>query len=299
VHLIAGSESWAGRHVSAALRARERVRELAWGTPIGRSLRGVGVIHYVAQRRSALGSRKPDAVPDPWLAELLGAAREQHVKRVVYLSSSRVYGPQIPHGPGARIDESTLIRPRHENEHGLAAEEQWLRAQPDLEVVVVRLAQVLDAEEPVVAAFSDRLGRGDLWLPGGGRAARTFLAGTDVGHLALAAADRGRAGAIHLAGGFRSSWLEVGGRIAPEARIRGLPYDLSRLLAGWHRLQADAGADHWSGAEMVDLLARPQVLDDARTRRDLVWSPLVTTAEEWVADSTPAPRPRRRGKKAG
>jgi len=146
----------------------------------------------------------------------------------------------------------------------------------------------------------DRMLRGRLRLPRGGRASRTFVAGSDLGRAAHAAAVRGAPGGVYLVGGFKGSWRELAAAAAAAlnvaARVGGLPYDLSYLAAS---ARASSGLPLtgrcWRSPFVVDLISRPQVIEDGWSRRELGWSPEVTSfapglagLARWVRESAAA-----------
>jgi len=277
VQLICGGEAEVTPHLIRGLASEDKVRQLAPGADLARALRGVSVVHHVGGPELDPDSGRPRAVPGTGLRSLVEAMLQSRVRRLVYLSSACVYGALVPHGPGARLDELTEPQPRHPLERAYWAEERWLKAQRELQVVILRGAQPAAAGDRLLAELKARLKLGGLRLPSGGRAPRTFIAASDLGRALGAAARRGQPGSVLLAGGFVASWREMAQALDPKARIGSVPYELAHLAAGLGLGRQGRG---WWRQEALDHLARPQVLDDARSRRDLVWSPLVTSLAE-------------------
>jgi nucleoside-diphosphate-sugar epimerase len=122
---------------------------------------------------------------------------------------------------------------------------------------------------------------GRLRLPGGGRAPRTFLAAADLGRAFHAAAERGQPGVAYLLGGIRGSWRELLLAAAKLLDVRPhvgrASYDLSYLAAAAGMVRTELGRWCWPTPFVVDALARPQLVDDGWSRRELSWEPQVRT----------------------
>lgn len=222
-------------------------------------------------------TRDPD-LADKLARELTSAMVAAGRRRLTHLASAAPLGSEPAPAPGSRLDERSPLRPRGRLARAHAALEQRLRAEPRLEVVIVRAAQVLDPDEPTVGALLSELESGRAILPRGGRAPRSFIAASDLARLVLAAADRGQPGQVYLGSGFDSSWREVASLVNPQARLSYLP----ALFAPFAALAGLPGG-RWLDNPRAASLALPQVLDNGYTRRELTWSPLVTSAAEWVA----------------
>jgi nucleoside-diphosphate-sugar epimerase len=280
VHLVIGAAGYAGRHAVAALRESVLVRAADLSDDLAGAMEDVDVLHLALELHSPL-QRPRGRPPHPLLVSLVRLARDAGVRRLVFLSSASVYGF---HREG-RVSERARLRPHHAYERALLAEETWLRAQDRPEVIVLRAAQGFGPDEPVCVRLFERLVAGRLALPGGGRAPRTFLAGPDLGQAFLAAAVRGQPGVAYLLGGIRGSWRELLLAAATTLRLRRRrhvgrsSYDLA-YLGAWSRVPR-AG---WPTPCAVDLLARPQVVEDGWSRRELSWRPQVTTFEAGLAE---------------
>ncbi len=267
------------------------------------AMTSVDVVHFCAQVWSPgrrLRYRK--AVPS-LLERVVQAARRSGVRRMVHLSTADVYGPDH----FVRITEKAKLHPVHAYERLKLLEERWLReAAQDLEVVTVRPARVFGVgEDWLLPRLMRSLSQGRLWLPGGGRAAQTFITAADVGRACLAAGDRGRPGHSYLVAGFDSSWryfLELAAReVSIPSRIISLPYDLSYLGSLAEETITAIGAPVWPGIFAVDVIGKPHLYDDSRSRRELTWSPSVGSFEQampqmaqWLASLpgvVPKPRP--------
>lgn len=297
MHLVIGAAGYAGRHAVAALRDEVHIRTAAVWDDLAGAMDGVDVVHLAFELRSPL-ERARGPAPHPLLVSLVRLARDAGVRRLVFLSSSAVYGLDRE----GRVSDRAPLRPEHGYERALLADETWLRERDRPEVVVLRPAQGFGPDEPVSGRLFARLRTDRLALPGGGRAPRTFLAGPDLGRAFHAAAVRGQPAAAYLLGGILGTWCELLLAAAETMRVPGRVdrgwYDLA-YLGAWGRLARSRTARTcWPTPFAVDLLARPQVVDDGWSRRELGWRPQVATfaaglAEllEWHPDTTPVPDP--------
>ena len=68
------------------------------------------------------------------------------------------------------------------------------------------------------------------------------------------------------------------------ARIASIPYDLAYVDAVVRWLRARGGEECWPNHYGLDMLAKNHVYDDARSRRDLSWSPQVGSFDEGVME---------------
>jgi nucleoside-diphosphate-sugar epimerase len=308
VHLVIGANSFAGRHAVTALGEHGPVRAVDLGAGLAAAMDGVEVVHVAAPLyspfdRLAWRARRRGGRPNGFLVELLRLAGKAGVRRVVVMSSTSALGTPR----GGRVTERTRPVPEHPYERLLAYDEAWLRDRYDPDVVVLRPAQAFGAGEPVLSYLLDRLLRGwllrgRLLLPGGGRAWRTFVAGPDLGRAFHAAALRGDPGGAYLVGGLKGSWRELISAVASElhidAHVNRLPYDLA-YLAAWARATSGLPLAQrcWRNPCVVDLFARSQVVEDGWSRRELCWTPEVTSFAgglaglgEWVRQSARAGR---------
>jgi nucleoside-diphosphate-sugar epimerase len=245
---------------------------------------GVEVVHLALALHSPL--RRPrGSSPHPLLVSIAGMARAAGVRRLVFLSSTCVYGSDRE----GRVSERTAVRPEHPYERLLLAEETWLRERDRPDVVVLRAAQGFGPDEPVSGRLFHWIASGRLALPGGGRAPRTFLAGPDLGRAFLAAAVHGQPGVAYVLGGILGSWRELLLAAAETLRVRRRrvgrgSYDLA-YLGSWSRLpRTRAGRTCWPTPFVVDLLSRPQLVEDGWSRRELGWRPQVTTFEAGLVE---------------
>jgi nucleoside-diphosphate-sugar epimerase len=300
VHLVIGAAGYAGRHAVAALREAVLVRTADPSDDLAGAMTGVEVVHLALELRSPLRSPR-DRPPHPLLVSITGAARAAGVRRLVFLSSTSIYG----FDQEGRVSERRPVRPEHPYQRALLADETWLRERDRPDVVVLRAAQGFGPDETVSGRLFDWIESGRLALPGGGRAARTFLAGADLGRAFLAAAMRGQPGIAYLLGGIRGSWRELLLAAAETLRVRRRrvgrgSYDLAYLGAWSRLLRWDAGRTCWPTPFVVDLLSRAQLVEDGWSRRELGWRPQVATFEAglvelpgWQPYAVPEPRRRR------
>ena len=289
--LVLGAGEYAGRHALEAFRAagvegRNLRSDASTGDP---DFRGVDLVVNCRVTFDALLRQPLRFAPDPVLDSLVERMRLAGVARLVHLSSSAVLGAgTVPARGGTRVLETAEPRPAHGYERMKLREEAWLRERSGLEVVVLRAAPGFGAGDRVLAKLLGELRAGKVRLPMGGRAPRSFLAAPDLGRALAAAALRGRPGATYLAAGFDGSWRELMEMAAfllemPKA-VGSTPYDFAYLAAMARELTTRVGSDCWLSPYLVDLLAKPQLLDDGLTRRDLTWSPQVGSFQEGVAD---------------
>lgn len=291
-----GAAGYAGRHAVAALRESVLVRTAELSDDLAGAMNGVEVVHLALEFRSPL--RLPRVCsPHPQLVSIVATARAAGVRRLVYLSSTSVYGFERD----ARVSERAPVRPQHPYERALLAEETWLRERDRPDVVVLRAAQGFGPDEPVSGRLFQWIVRHRLALPGGGRAPRTFLAGADLGRAFLAAAVRGQPGVAYVLGGIRGSWRELLLSAAETLRVRRRrvgrgSYDLAYLRSSSRLLRTPADRTCWPTPFVVDLLYRPQLVEDGWSRRELSWRPQVVTFEAgltelpgWHPDGVPEP----------
>ena len=308
MHLVIGANTFAGRHAVTALGKHGPVRAAGLRGGLAAAMDGVEVVHVAAPLYSPFDrltwrARWRGGRPNGFLVGLMKLARRAGVRRVVVMSSTSALGTPRD----GRVTERTRPAPEHPYERLLAYDEAWLRDQYDPDVVVLRPAQAFGAGEPVLSRLLDRLLRGwllrgRLLLPGGGRAWRTFVAGSDLGRSFHAAALRGAPGGAYLVGGFKGSWRELISAAASalhiHAHVTRLPYDLA-YLAAWARATSGLPLSQrcWRNPFAVDLFTRPQVVEDGWSRRELSWTPEVTNfagglagLAEWVRRSAMAGR---------
>jgi nucleoside-diphosphate-sugar epimerase len=301
VHLVIGASSFVGRHAVAALSEHVRVRSAELGDDLEAAMSGIEVVHMAAplyspyeRLNAGVGHRQQ---PHQRLRELIRLARQEGVKRLVYVSSTAVFGPRRD----VRLSERIVPAPQHPYERLLARDEEWLRQQFWPEVVVLRPAQLLGPGEPVLSSLVEQMIRGrPLIMPGGGHAPRSFLAGRDLGGAMAAAAFRGLPGAAYLLGGVRATWNEVvraaAAALSVRARLGRLPNDLAYLVASSRGIGLRMGEQCWPTPYLVDLFGRPQLVEDGWSRRELGWEMETKTLEaglaglaEWVREGASAP----------
>jgi nucleoside-diphosphate-sugar epimerase len=296
LHLVIGAGEFLGGHVSRALAAEVPLIELNADSDeetLADAMTGVEVVHVCAQIWSPARRLRYRKEPPPVLVRIVEAARRAGVRRLVHVSTADVYGPDH----FARINEKSRLRPAHAYERLKLMEEVWLQdAADDLEVVVLRPARIFGVGEDWLAPrLILGVSRGRLWLPGGGRAAQTFVAASDVGRACLAAADRGRPGHSYIVGGFDASWrdfIEIACQAAGiSCSVASMPYDLAFLRALGEEAVTPAGALVWPGVYAVDVIGKPHFYDDSHSRRELTWSPSVGSFEQamphmeaWLSD---------------
>jgi nucleoside-diphosphate-sugar epimerase len=285
LHLVIGTGEFLGDHVAHALAADVPVKSLSAGAnddELADALNGIEVVHLCAATWSPAQKLRYRQSAPPLFMRLLDAARNARVRRLVYVSTADVFGPDH----SARVTERTKPRPVHAFERLKLFEEQWLRkAAKDLDVVTVRPARVFGAgEDWILPRLLTALVKGRLWLPGGGRSLQTFVSAGDVGRACLAAAERGRPGHSYLIAGFDSTWRELigitGRSIGIDPEVASMPYDLAYLRALAKEAVTPRGRVVWPGIYAVDVLAKPHYYDDSYSRRELTWSPSVGSFEQ-------------------
>jgi nucleoside-diphosphate-sugar epimerase len=285
LHLVIGAGEFLGDQVSRALANEVPLIELAADSDeetLADAMRGVEVVHVCAQAWSPARRLRYRKRPPSLLVRVVEAARAAGVRRIVHLSTADVYGPDH----FKRINEKADLHPVHAYERLKLVEEGWLFDNvDDIEVVVVRPARVFgQGEDWLIPRLMLGLSRGRLWLPGGGRAAQTFISAADVGRACLAAAERGRPGHRYVVAGFDSSWrafLELAARAVDiPCNIVALPYDLAYLRGLGEEIVTSTGAPVWPGLYAVDVVGKPHLYDDSVSRRELTWSPSTGSFEQ-------------------
>jgi nucleoside-diphosphate-sugar epimerase len=283
MHLVIGSAGYAGRSAIAALGGHFPVRGVELGEDLGAAMAGVEIVHLAADLHPPLRRLRWRSDPDPSLVEILRAARQAGVRRLVYLSTAQVLGP----APKATLLESNPPRPDHTYEKLHARNEHWLLLQRGIEVVVLRPAQGFGAGEPISERLLAGLAQGRPLLVGGAPR-RTFLAGADLGRAFVAAALRGRPGHSYLLGGFASTWSELfkAAAVALKLPVRfsEVSYDLLYLQTAVREWRTPHGRVCWPNRYVVDVLGRSHLLEDGISRRELSWSPTIGSFEEGLGE---------------
>src|SRR5579859_1697367 len=285
MHLVIGAGEFLGDSVSRALASEVPLIELAADADeetLTDAMRGVEIVHVCAESWSP-GRRLRYKRRTPALLErVVNAARQAEVRRIVHVSTADVYGPDH----FKRINEKAVVRPAHAYERLKLMEETWLFDHADdLEVVVLRPARVFgQGENWLIPRLVLGVSRGRMWLPGGGRAAQSFIAAADVGRACLAAADRGRPGHSYVVAGFDSSWaefLELATRAVDiPCSLGSTPYDLAFLRGLGEEIVTATGALVWPGVYAVDVIGKPHLYDDSQSRCELTWSPSTGSFEQ-------------------
>jgi len=292
MHLVIGAGEFLGDSVSRALASEVPLIELpadADEETLTDAMRGVEIVHVCSESWSP-GHRLRYRRRTPALLERVAdAARKADVRRIVHVSTADVYGPDH----FKRINEKAELRPVHAYERLKLMEETWLFENVDgVEVVVLRPARVFGAgEDWLIPRLMLGVSRGRLWLPGGGRAAQTFIAAADVGRACLAAADRGRPGHSYVVAGFDSSWAEflqlAAHALEIPCSLGSLPYDLAYLRGLGEEIITATGAPIWPGIYAVDVIGKPHLFDDSQSRRELTWSPSTGSFEQEMPQLAP------------
>jgi nucleoside-diphosphate-sugar epimerase len=292
MHLVIGAGEFLGDSVSRALAGEVPLIELAADADeetLTDAMRGVDIVHVCAEAWSPARRLRYKRRTPALLERVVNAARSAGVRRIVHVSTADVYGPDH----FKRINEKAALRPAHAYERLKLMEETWLFENvDDIEVVVLRPARVFGiGEEWLIPRLMLRLRRGRLWLPGGGRAAQTFIAAADVGRACLAAGDRGRPGHSYVVAGFDSSWAEflelAAHAVDTPCSLGSLPYDLAFLRGLGEELVTATGALVWPGVYAVDVIGKPHLYDDSQSRRELTWSPSTGSFEQEMPHLAP------------
>jgi nucleoside-diphosphate-sugar epimerase len=292
MHLVIGAGEFLGDSVSRALAGEVPLIELAADADeetLTDAMRGVDIVHVCAEAWSPARRLRYKRRTPALLERVVNAARSAGVRRIVHVSTADVYGPDH----FKRINEKAALRPAHAYERLKLMEETWLFENvDDIEVVVLRPARVFGiGEEWLIPRLMLGLRRGRLWLPGGGRAAQTFIAAADVGRACLAAGDRGRPGHSYVVAGFDSSWAEflelAAHAVDTPCSLGSLPYDLAFLRGLGEELVTATGALVWPGVYAVDVIGKPHLYDDSQSRRELTWSPSTGSFEQEMPHLAP------------
>lgn len=290
-----GAGEFLGGHVSRALAADVPVIELnadADDETLADAISAVEVVHLCAVTYSPARRLRYRKTPPHLLERVVGAAQKAHVRRIVYVSTADVFGPNHY----ARVTAKSRVRPAHPYERLKLMEEEWLlRAAQDVDVVILRPARIFGVgEDWILPRLMAAMVHGRVWLPGGGRAQQTFVAASDVGRACLAAADRGTPGHRYLIGGFDSTWrdflVSAARTVGFAADVGSVPYDIAYVRALAAEATAGEGTVPWPGVYAVEVIGKPHFYDDSYSRRELTWSPAVGSLEqempamaEWLA----------------
>ena len=280
-----GAGEFLASHVTRALAAEVPVIELgadADPETLDDAIAGVECVIFCAQTASPALRLRYRKQPPVALERVADAARRARVRRIVFVSTADVFGPDH----FARVTETSRLKPRHAYERIKLFEEEWLLdAAGDVEVVILRPGRIFgEGEDWILPKLMSAAVRGRVWLPAGGRATQTFIAADDVGRACLAASDRGRPGHRYLIGGFDSNWREL---VTSAARAAGfvadigaVPFELAYVRALAQESVSSPGADLWPGLYSLDVLGKPHFCDDSHSRRELTWSPSVGSFEQ-------------------
>lgn len=287
-----GADGFLGGNVSRALASDVPVIELssdADGDTLADAIGAAEVVVNCVQSWSPARRLRYRKTPSLFLQGMLAACQRARVRRIVHVSTADVYGGEH----SSRIDEKATVRPAHAYEKLKLFEERWLLENAgDLDVVVLRPARVFGpGEDWILPRLMAAVAGGRARLPGGGRAGQTFVSAADVGRACLAASDRGKPGRAYLVGGFDGTWrdlVESAARaVGFAADIRGMPYDLAYVHALATETVTPEGGVVWPGVYGLDVLGKPHLCDDSRSRRELTWSPSVGSFEQEMPAMTP------------
>lgn len=284
MELVAGVRGPVGRHLVEALVAGTEVRAWDGTQDLDAAMAGAEVAYACAPGPDATLCLRGRSSPSPELKAVVEAAARGGVRRLVHLSTSQVYGPPLA-VPSEPFSESSPPRPVGALARLARQDEKWLLGRRHgLEVVIVRAAHLFGPGQPVTEALLEEIRAARLRLPDRGWAAQTFIHPADAARALQAASRRGRPGGVYLAAGFTDTWHGLCADLAASCglplRIGTVPYGLAYALAAARELQSQPGARCFPSRELVDMFARPHVLDDSTSRRDLTWSPQVGSFEE-------------------
>ncbi len=258
------------------------VGDVADGDVVRRAVAGAEVVFHLAAHRAVLRSVEDplstDRVNVHGTLTVLDAARRAGVRRVVYASSSSVYGGTAP----LPTSEDAPMNPRSPYAVSKVAGEAYCRVFShlfDLETISLRYFNVYgprqrsdSAYAAVIPLFEHALASGQRPLIyGDGRQTRDFTYVDDAVEANLAAAEApssqcsGRA--YNVSGGHRVSLLDVlgvlseliGGRSDPEF-TDSRPGDVRHSEADLSAARADLG--YRPSVALVDGLARTASVDE-------------------------------------
>lgn len=178
--LVTGAAGRIGRAISVRLRAGghrvvgfdarpganvDHVGDVTDSASLERALRGTeAVVHVAALHAPHVGARSDhdfERVNVAATADLVGLMRRAGIPRLVFTSTTALYGAELSAGRAAWIDEDTVPAPRtiyHRTK--LAAERLLEQAvmEGDLSIAVLRMARCFPEPAPLMAAY--RLHRG-------------------------------------------------------------------------------------------------------------------------------------------
>ena len=198
----------------------------------------------VAPRRRDVGDYR--AVYERGMAELLRAAHDTPVRRIVYTSSTRVYGQD----DGSWVDERSATEPRDERGRILLAAEQKLQERAEVggarfDAAIVRLGGIHGPER----SLSDRIRATAGSRRADGEAFVNLIHRDDIVEVLYRLGDSGFTGVLNL----------TDGRPAPRRNL----YDRELAAAGLAPIR-------WENAPS---LSRGKRVRSDRVRRELRWTP--------------------------
>ena len=201
---------------------------------------------------------------------LVEAAREAGVRRLVFVSSIKVYGEDTR----GTIDEHTLVAPEGGYARTKAEGEEIVLAATDLRPIVLRLCPVYGrGDKGNVRTVARAIAHRRFMIPGDGSARKSIVHVSTVAKVVKAAALGRATGAFVVADRYAPSMRELASTIAEalgRGRPRSLPAPLLRAVAGV--VESVAKRAHVSTPISRALIAKSMtssVCDPTRVEREL------------------------------
>jgi NADH dehydrogenase len=221
--------------------------------PLARAFAGADAVVHLAQIGAERAGATFEAVNVRGTGNLVAAAREAGVERIVFFSGLGV----ARYGMARRCTNRYFLSK-------LAAE--LALYQSGLDVTVYRPSYVLGPGGELVPSLLDEIASGQVEVVGEGRYRMQPIAVKDAAELVLAALERGARGAAvyDLVGPEPVSFVDLVGRLAKTARAQGRSvgdYRLRQLAVAEAERRAAAGGYRGMLPEELDCLLCDEVSD--------------------------------------
>ncbi len=178
----------------AALGVEPRVLDTYRPETLAGIAAGMDAVFDLIPPRPLHARGEPERFADP-TADLIRACEGEGIRKFVYLGSTAIYGAV----DAEWVDEDTPVHPASPRARArLEAEQSLLRAHEErgFPAVIVRAPGIYGPGR----TLAHRIRRGTYRIPGGGQNYVNRIHVEDLARVILAAAERGREGAVYLAG---------------------------------------------------------------------------------------------------
>jgi nucleoside-diphosphate-sugar epimerase len=205
-----------------------------------------------------------EGVTDEWARNFIQAVGEEYPARLVYISTTGVYGDQ----QGGWVDENTPVNPQTDRSRRRLDAEQAFRAwgkQHEISVVILRVAGIYGPNRlPIDAVIQGRPVVRAVEAPMSNR-----IHSEDLAHICVAAMEKGKAGAIYnVCDGQESTMSHYFNAIADQMNVP-RPPEIS-----WAEAQGTLSP------AMLSYLAESRRVDNSKMMEELEITLLYPTLEE-------------------